>query len=165
MSEQTAPTTGTEETNSQGQDGAKEFEAITSQEDFDKAIQTRIARERAKFADYEQVKADAAELSKIRESQKTADQKQQEALAAAQRELADLRIAKDRAEVAAAKGVPAGLLSGSTRDELEAAAEALIQFKGEAAPQKLHVPHEGNTPEKQFSSDAAFAKELFSRGD
>ena len=165
MSEQTAHTTGTEEANSQGQEQPKEFEAITSQEDFDKAIQARIARERAKFADYEQLKADAGELSKIRESQKTAEQKQQEALAAAQKELADLRVAKDRAEIAAEKGVPVGLLTGTTRDEIAAAAEALIQFKGDAAQQKLHVPHEGTSPEKQFSSDAAFAKELFSRGD
>lgn len=165
MSEQTAHTTGTEETNSQGAEGAKEFEAITSQEDFDKAIQARIARERAKFADYEQLKADAAELSKIRESQKSAEQRQQEALAAAQQELAELRIAKDRAEIAAEKGVPVGLLTGGTRDEIAAAADALIQFKGEAAPQRLHVPHEGKSPEKQPSSDAAFAKELFSRGD
>lgn len=160
MSEQTASTTGTEETNSQGQDGAKEFEAITSQEDFDKAIQARIARERAKFADYEQLKADAAELSKIRESQKTAEEKQQEALAAAQRELADLRAAKDRAEVAAAKGVPAGLLAGSTREELEAAADALIQFKGDAHSGYV-ASKEGTSQNKPPASDAEFVRRLF----
>ena len=35
-----------------------------------------------------------------------------------------------RADVAAAKGVPANLLSGTTQDELEAAADALLAFKG-----------------------------------
>ena len=35
-----------------------------------------------------------------------------------------------RADVAAAKGVPAALLSGTTQDELEAAADALLAFKG-----------------------------------
>lgn len=148
MTEQTAPTTGTEETNSQQTETPKEFQAITSQEDFDKAISARIARERAKFQDYDQLKADSAELAKIRESQKTETQKQQEALEQAQRELAEERTARARAEVAAATGVPANLLSGSTVDELTASAEALIQFRGEAAPtpQKLHVPGEGKAP-------------------
>lgn len=149
VTEQTAPTTGTEETNnSQQTETAKEFQAITSQEDFDKAISARIARERAKFADYDQLKAAQAELDTIRESQKTEAQKQQEALDQAQRELAEERTARARAEVAAATGVPANLLSGSTVEELTASAEALIQFRGEAAstPQKLHVPGEGGAP-------------------
>lgn len=144
MSEQTAPTEGTEETNGQGA-GASEFAAITSQEDFDKAIQARIARERAKFADYEQVKAEAAELAKIRESQKSEAEKAQERLEAAERRAAELELKATRAEVAAAKGVPAGLLTGSTQDELEASADALIAFRGQQASQGLKVPGEGRS--------------------
>lgn len=132
MSEQTAPTEGTEETkNEQAKPAEKEFEAITSQEDFDKAIQARIARERAKFADYDSLKESAAKLAEIEEAQKTEAQKQQEALERAQKELAELTVAKMRAEVAAEKGVPAALLSGSTQEELEASAAALLEFKGE----------------------------------
>lgn len=76
----------------------------------------------------------AKRLSEIEEAQKTEAQKQQEALDRAQRELADLTVAKTRAEVAAAKGVPAALLSGSTQEELEASAAALIEFRGESTP-------------------------------
>lgn len=141
MSEQTDATSVTEETNGQ----AAEFAAITSQEEFDKAIQARIARERAKFADYEQVKSDAAELAKIRESQKTAEQKQAEELAKAQATIAELTTARVRAEVAAAKGVPAALLTGSTQEELEAAADALIAFKGDQAKGPI-IPDQGKTP-------------------
>jgi hypothetical protein len=130
MSEQTAPTTGTEETNSQGQEPVK-FEAITSQEDFDKAIQARIARERAKFADYNELKTAAVELEKIRESQKTEAQKAQERLDAAEKRAAELELRSIRAEVAATKGVPASLLSGSTQADLEASADALIAFRGD----------------------------------
>ncbi len=72
----------------------------------------------------------AQRLAEIEESQKSEAQKQQEALEKAQRELADLTVAKTRAEVAAAKGVPAALLTGETQEELEAAADALLDFKG-----------------------------------
>jgi len=75
----------------------------------------------------------AKRLAEIEEAQKTEAQKQQEALERAQKELADVTAAKVRAEVAAAKGVPAALLNGSTQEELEASADALIAFRGEAA--------------------------------
>lgn len=152
MTEQTAPTAGTEENNSQQQEQPKEFEAITSQEDFDKAIQARIARERAKFADYDELKTAKAELDKIQESQKTEAQKTADALAAAEKRAAEAEIKVLRAEVAEAKSdpakgivVPASLLSGSTREELESSADALIQFRGEQ-PKGLHIPNEGKTP-------------------
>lgn len=150
MAEETAQTTGTEETNGQSTEAAKEFQAITSQEDFDKAIQARIARERAKIpADYEELKAAAAELSKIREASKTEAEKQAERLSEIERENADLKVAKARAEVAAAKGVPASLLSGGTQEELEASADALIEFRGEqaAAAQEYSIPAAGRRPE------------------
>ena len=75
----------------------------------------------------------AKRLAEIEESQKSEAQKQQEALERAQRELAELTVAKTRAEVAAAKGVPANLLVGSTQEELDASADAILAFKGEAA--------------------------------
>lgn len=136
MSEDTGVTSTTEEADSQ----EPTFAAITSQEEFDKAIQARIARERAKFPNYDQLQADSAELGKIRESQKTEAQKAQDELDQAKRELADERLARTRAEVAAEKGIPANLLTGSTREELEASAEALIQFRGEQGTQRTPRP-------------------------
>ncbi|MFF2054119.1 hypothetical protein ACFVU2_21110 [Leifsonia sp. NPDC058194] len=155
MSEQTDSTTVTEEANSQQQEQAKGFEAITSQEDFDKAIQARIARERAKFADYDELKTAKTELDTIRESQKTEAEKVQERLDAAEKRSAELEVKATRAEVAAAKGVPAELLSGSTKEELEAAADALIKFKGDtrfvAAGEGSHVENLSGSPEDQFA--------------
>lgn len=145
------------EQDEQQQEQPKEFQAIESQEDFDKAIQARIARERAKFADYDQVKADAAELAKIRESQKTEAQKAADRQAELERENAELKVAKLRAEVAEAKSdpakgliIPASLLSGSTQEELEASAAALIAFRGEQQndSSRLHVANEGNQTER-----------------
>lgn len=130
MSEQTSTAVAGEQ-NEQGQEQPKEFEAITSQEDFDKAIQARIARERAKFADYDDVKAKADKLAEIEAANLTEAEKTAARLAAAEQRAAELEIKATRAEVAAAKGVPAELLSGSTQGELEAAADALIAFRGE----------------------------------
>lgn len=90
----------------------------------------------------------AKRLAELEDAQKTEAQKQQEALEKAQRELAELTVAKTRAEVAAAKGVPAELLSGGTQEELEASADALIAFRGEQSvptPSGPVVPGEGQS--------------------
>lgn len=156
MAEETAQTTGTEETNEQSTE-AKEFQAITSQEDFDKAIQARIARERAKIpTDYEELKAAKAELDKIRESQKTEAEKVQERLDAAEKRAVELELKATRAEVAAAKGVPVELLSGGTQEELEASADALIAFRGEqkAAPSSSAIGRANTTKGTATTADA-----------
>lgn len=168
MSEQTGSTTTTEEINNeQGKEGTKEFEAITSQEDFDKAIQARIARERAKFTDYDELKAKADKLTEIENANKTETEKAQTALAEAQAQLAELTAAKTRAEVAAAKGIPAELLSGSTQAELEASADALIAFKGEQQATRLHIPNEGKSPTSGRGDGELreFTQQLFKSAD
>src|SRR5690606_29774680 len=157
MSEQTAPTEGTEETNEQGQ----AFEPIASQEALDKIVQARIARERAKFADCEELKAKAAKLAEFEESQKSEAEKVAERLAAAERRAAELESQVARTEVAAAKRVPAELLTGSTREEFEASADALIAFKG--ASSSAPVARKEGTPRTASSSDPGreFLRELF----
>lgn len=112
------------------------FKAPASQEELDRIIQTRIDRERKKFADYDEKAAAAAELAQLKEANKTEAEKVAERLAAAEKRAAELEAKALRAEVAAEKGVPVALLAGSTKEELEAAADALIEFRGEqkAAP-------------------------------
>lgn len=83
-------------------------------------------------------KAEEAEqrLAEIEESQKTEQQKQADALAKLQQENTQLKAAALKAQVAAAKGVPAELLAGTTVEELEAHADQLLEFKGqEPTPQ------------------------------
>lgn len=53
----------------------KAFEPITSQEDLDRALGKRLAREREKFADYDELKKKAAEHDKALEAQKTEHEK------------------------------------------------------------------------------------------
>lgn len=144
----------------------KAFEAITSQEDFDRAIQKRIARERAGFADYDDLKARAAKLAEIEAANQTEAEKAQARLDAAEKRASELEAkaleaeAKAlKSEVAAAKGVPAALLTGSTQEELEAAADALIEFRGEqkpAAPSSSAIART-NATQKTDDYDTAIA--------
>ena len=107
------------------------FKAPASQEELDRIIQSRLARDRAKFADYDELKKAADRLAEIESANKTEAEKAAARADAAEKRAAELEAKALRAEVAAAKGVPSALLTGSTQEELEAAADALIAFRGE----------------------------------
>jgi len=110
------------------------FTAPASQEELDRIIQARLDRERKKFADYDDLKTRAAKLAEIESANQTEAEKVQARLDAAEKRASELESKALRAEVAAAKGVPVALLTGSTQEELEAAADALIAFRGEQKP-------------------------------
>lgn len=118
-----------------GSDGAGTgdgFTPITSQEELDKVLGKRLDRERAKFPDYDQLKADAAELKKIRDGEKTELQREKEAREAAEARADKAEFAALRSEVARDKGVPAASITGTTKEELEASAEELLAWRGDA---------------------------------
>lgn len=110
---------------------ADAFKAPASQEELDRIIQSRLDRERKRFADYDELKKAADRLSEIESANQTEAQKAQARADAAEKRAAELEAKALRAEVAAAKGVPASLLTGGTQEELEAAADALLAFRGE----------------------------------
>lgn len=116
----------------------------------------------AKAAAEKRAAAAEARIKEFEDAQKSESEKQAERLAEIERENAELKSAKTRAEVAAAKGVPAALLTGSTQEELEAAADALIAFRGDAPAPRLHIPNEGKSPEGALGiqSDLEFANFL-----
>ncbi|KQW07652.1 hypothetical protein ASC66_01235 [Leifsonia sp. Root4] len=87
----------------------------------------------AKAAAEKRAAAAEARVKEFEDRDKSESEKQAERLAEFERENAELRSAKTRSEVAAAKGVPAALLTGSTQEELEASANALVAFRGEPA--------------------------------
>lgn len=99
----------------------------------------------------------AQRLANIEEAQKTESEKATERLQAAEKRAAELEVKALRAEVANAKGVPANLLSGSTQEELEAAADALIAFRGEQPQTQdratLVIQDEGGFPHLALNGD------------
>jgi hypothetical protein len=143
------------------ENAAEPIEAVTSeapaQEKDWKAEAEKIKAEARKWESRAKENSTAAaRLAEIEEASKTAEQKAAERLAAAEKKAADLEDKALRAEVAAEKGVPAKFLIGSTREEMEAAADALIAFRGEQKPAQsasFVIPAEGGAPATALNGD------------
>ena len=117
----------------------------------------------AKLKELEPVAAKAVELE---EASKSELQKAQERAEAAERALADATATAVRAEVAAAKGVPVALLSGDTREALEASADALLAFRDETARKGNYAPNEGRTSNIDKGGELReFTRNLFASRD
>lgn len=115
--------------------GAPGLAALQSERDARKAAEQKVADAEAKVRKYE-------------DRDKSEEQRANDELTTAQKELADTK----RALIAATKGVPVELLTGTTQAEIEASADALLQFKGTTPatppqPQRYIVPEEGGKPD------------------
>lgn len=108
-------------------DGGKTF----TQEDLDRIVGERLAREREKFGDYDDLKSKATRFDEFEASQKTElervtterDTLKTQADSTAQENL--------RLRVATAKQLPGEMidrLRGTTKEELEADADALLKL-------------------------------------
>ena len=115
------------------QQEAPKYTPPASQADLDRIVESRLARERQKYADYDDLKAKATKFDEAEQSNKTELQKALEAAAAAEKRATAAEASNLRATVAAAKGVPANLLTGTTEAELNASADALVAFRGQTA--------------------------------
>lgn len=124
-------------------EGGSEFKAITSQADLDRILGDRLARERAKFADYDEVKAKAAEFDKVSEASKSEIQKALDRAAAAEKEAEGYRqreqVQKWARDIVKGSSIPADVLRGGTEEELRAHFEQLKAL-APAAPRRTAVP-------------------------
>ncbi|WP_312715479.1 hypothetical protein [Corynebacterium flavescens] len=106
-------------------EGTKEFTPPSSQEDLDRIIESRLARERAKFSGFDELKTKAERYDKLEDAKKTDEQRSAERIAALESQLAETRLEGARARIAASAGVDPDLLAGSSEEELTAHAEKL----------------------------------------
>jgi hypothetical protein len=138
--------------------GKPDYTPPATQADLDKVIESRLARERDKYKDYDELKAKAEQLANADKSDlELAQQRAEQAEAKA----AEVELRAIRAEVAATKNVPADLLTGSTKEEIEAAADRLIEFRGAKTPVGVHLPNQDKSPQKQASAIGETARKLF----
>lgn len=126
--------------------GGPTFEAITSQEDLDRRIGERLARERAKFSDYDDLKDKASKFDELQASKKDELQKAQEAIADRDRQLAEVpKTARQQAikfaSIAAQKGFldPEDALLNMSDDVDLADADAVATALDEVAKRKPHL--------------------------
>lgn len=96
-------------------------EKTFTQAELDQIVGERLARERAKYSDYEALKEKAGRLDAFEESQKTELQKANERASAAEAELAALKKAEEiramHERIAKETGVPVDVVTGETEEE------------------------------------------------
>lgn len=112
---------------------ATEQEAKTfTQDELNAILNDRLGREKAKYSDYEAVKAKAAKFDELEEANKTELQKANDKVCALQDELSAIKKSNEirdiRAEVAKEMGIPADLLTAETREACEAQAKAINAY-------------------------------------
>lgn len=129
-------------------------------------LEERLARERAKFADYDTLKAAADELAALKDSQKTAEQRTADRMAALEAQLAATNLAALRARVQATHKIDNAdaelFLTGTTADQLEAQAKRLAERT--SGPGSNYVPSQGRIPTATDSEDRALVRKLFGNG-
>lgn len=125
----------------------------SKQQTFDADYVAKIRAEAARYRTEAKANAEAAKrLAEIEESNKTEAQKQAEQLDKLRQENERLQSQMLKAQVAADKGVPAELLSGTSEDELVASAERLLAFRGQqAAPEYGRSADASPTKPKQLT--------------
>lgn len=105
-----------------------------TQEEVNKMIADRIAREREKYADYDDLKAKAGKYDEVQEASKTELQKAQERANDLQAKydqmIKDEEVRKIREQISQETGVPATLLNAETLEACKIQAEAILAFKG-----------------------------------
>lgn len=141
-------------------------EKTLTQAEVDRVVQERLAREREKFADYEDLRGKAAKLDQLEAANQSELEKAIARAEAAEKaaEAADgarkaAEVKALRARVAAEKNVPpkrAKYITGETQEEIEAAADDLAATVAGSAPLPGYVPSAGtggSTPDRE--GDAA----------
>ena len=141
----------------EGSEDPKQPETFT-QADVDRIVRERVQRERAKYADYDDLKAKAGDATSLEERVAQIERQAQESEARAL-----------RAEVANAKGLTpnqAKRLIGATKEELEADADELLKDIGAQKKQNNVSPREGNNPKPEKNGDEReFVRTLFARAN
>lgn len=118
-----------DKTGGKGDDGK-----VFTQAELERIVGKRLASERAKYADYDALKEKAAKLDEIEQAQKSELEREREARAAAEKRAAEAELKALRSEVARKKGVPASSLTGTTEEELNAAADELLAWRDQSKP-------------------------------
>lgn len=118
----------TEQNKPKTPEGGKTF----TQEELEQIIGERLARERMKFEDYEDLKAKADKFDEIEENSKTELQKAQESANSYKAELEKLKkentVRDMRSKVAKEKRIPENLLTGNNEEDCLSQAKAILDF-------------------------------------
>jgi len=167
MSDATTTTDGQAET-AETQVADKQETQMIPQAEVDRIVKERVARERAKFADYDELKTTAGTAKTL-----------EERLASLETELTTTRTQALKTSIAAKYGISTGpgengaasdadlFLTGSDADSLTAQAERLASRSADRKKQGNVAPNEGSTTTSGDTDGEtrSFARSLFSSAD
>jgi len=157
---------------------ADEFKPITSQQELNAALKERLDRERAKFKDYNDLKAKAAKLDDIEQANLSELEKANGRITTAESERDTAKAEALRLRIAVTHGISLEdadlFLTGTTEETLTAQAKRLSDRAAELANaeeerKKKHptVPKEGTsttTGATTEDQDREFARTFFGGG-
>ena len=109
-----------------------------TQEEVDKLLGQRLYEERAKYADYAELKSKAEHHDDLEQKFKDANAKISELQSRADALQHSIDIGNIRKKVSAESGIPVDLLTGETEESCKAQAEAMIKWR------ESHVPNYPN---------------------
>ena len=162
------------ETATEAQDGnnsgetsaADEFKAPASQEELNRIIAERVKRAEAKYADYKDVKAKAAQLDSLSEASKSELERATETATKAAAERDDARAEALRLRIAVEHGISIEdadlFLTGKDEESLRAQAKRLSDREAGRKANNNVVPNEGTSTRPAENEEARFARSLFS---
>ena len=146
-------TVTTQENNAEGQ--TRTF----TQEELNAIVGKRLAEEKSKFSDYEDLKAKASKFDEMEEANKSELQKATERANALESELKAMKNAEEvrvmRENVAKETGIPSNLLTGATEEECKAQAEAIKAYAQPSGYPKVkdggEIPKPNGSTQQQFA--------------
>ena len=136
-------TVPTQENNAEGQN------RTFTQDELNAIVGKRLAEEKGKYSDYEEIKAKAAKFDEAEEANKSELQKATERANNLEAELNGMKKAEEirqmKEKIANETGIPANLINGTTEEECKAQAEAI---KAYAQPSGYPKVKDGGEPHK-----------------
>lgn len=151
-----------------------EYTAPATQDELNALIASRLERERAKYAGFDEFKEKAGRLDELEEKNRTDLEKAEARAVAAEQAIAerDAADAKAKAEadaaaelaeltksVAEAKGVDAALLRGGSKEDLEKHADLVLAAIGEQKPRRNYNPAAGTGGDQAVTGSLAAGRE------
>lgn len=129
-----------------------------TQEQVDHIVEKRLAKERGKYKDYDELKSKAMKLDEMENAGKSEIDRLKESNAALRKQIDDAAAEKQHAEwvseVAKDKDVPAELLRGGSKEELEAHAD-LLRAALHPASKPPRVKNQTGSPSHQNNNKDA----------
>ncbi len=143
-----------------------EFKAITSQDDLNKVINDRLTRERAKFADYKDLKTKAAEFDKLQAATQTEAEKAAAKVSELETALNEMRSETARLRIAGEHGITdaddiALFLTGADEETLTKQAKRLAERTADRKKNGNVSPREGNNPTSTDGDGLQTVRALF----